>query len=67
MTIDGEPWFVAADVCGTLAISNPSQTVSYLDEDEKVQVSSTLISNDGGGTPWVIFTTTRGCPRRWTP
>lgn len=43
--IDAEPWWVAADVCTVLEIGNPSQAVSYLDEDER---SSTLISSEGG-------------------
>jgi prophage antirepressor-like protein len=38
----GEPWFVAADVCSTLCIGNVSQALSRLDGDEK-----TLISNEG--------------------
>lgn len=38
----GEPWFVAADVCSTLGIGNVSQALSRLDADEK-----TLISNEG--------------------
>ena len=42
--IDGEPWFVAADVCNVLDIENPRQAVSRLDEDEKL---NTVISNDG--------------------
>lgn len=42
--IDGEPWFVAADVCNALDIRNPSQAISRLDEDEKI---ITLISNEG--------------------
>lgn len=33
--IEGEPWFVAADVCRTLEIGNTSQALSRLDEDEK--------------------------------
>ena len=33
--IDDEPVFVAADVCSALGLSNTSQTVSRLDEDEK--------------------------------
>jgi anti-repressor protein len=49
--VDGQPWFVAADVCAVLAIGNPSQAVSYLDDDER---SETLISNEG----------TPGNPRR---
>jgi len=31
----GEPWFVAADVCTILALTNSSQKVSNLDESEK--------------------------------
>jgi prophage antirepressor-like protein len=30
----GCPWFVAADVCKALEISNPSKTVTQLDDDE---------------------------------
>jgi len=33
--VDGEPWFVAADVCAVLGIGNPRQAVSYLDDDER--------------------------------
>lgn len=32
---DGEPWFVAADVCSALDIRNNRDAVSRLDEDEK--------------------------------
>jgi anti-repressor protein len=38
--IDGEPWFVAADVCAALAIGNHSQATSYLDDDERGVISS---------------------------
>lgn len=51
---DGEPWFVAADVCVVLGISNPTQAVSYLDEDEVDQVESTLISSEGGPARRII-------------
>lgn len=33
--IDGEPWFVLADVCKVLEIGNPSDAARRLDEDEK--------------------------------
>lgn len=33
--VDGEPWFIAADVCAALGIGNPRQAVSYLDDDER--------------------------------
>lgn len=32
---DGEPWFVAKDVCAALEIGNTSQALSRLDDDEK--------------------------------
>lgn len=32
---EGEPWFIAADVCRALDISNVSDAVARLDEDEK--------------------------------
>ena len=32
---DGEPWFIAADVCRALDVDNNRQAVSRLDEDEK--------------------------------
>lgn len=34
--IEGEPWFVAADVCRVLGLSNVSEAISSLDEDEKL-------------------------------
>lgn len=43
ITIDKEPWFVAADVCKALEIVNPTQALSRLDEDEK----NTLCLNEG--------------------
>lgn len=44
---NGEPWFVAADVCRALELGNPSQAISRLDEDEK---RTTLISNESAAT-----------------
>lgn len=35
LTIGGEAWFVAADVCKALELGNPSMTVERLDDDEK--------------------------------
>ncbi|WP_374356215.1 Bro-N domain-containing protein [Chitinimonas sp.] len=35
LLIDGEPWFIAADVCRSLAIGNPSMALRTLDDDEK--------------------------------
>lgn len=38
---NGEPWFVAKDVCEILEISNPRDAVSRLDDDEKYAVGIT--------------------------
>ena len=35
VTIDGEPWFVGADVCRALKLGNPRQALSRLDDDER--------------------------------
>lgn len=38
---DGEPWFVAVDVCRALEISNVSDALKRLDDDEKMTLGST--------------------------
>ena len=35
--IDGEPWFVAKDVCEVLGLSNPSMAIDALDDDERAR------------------------------
>lgn len=49
--IDGQPWFVAKDLCQVLEIANVSQSLSRLDDDEK----NTITLNDG--TPGNPLTT----------
>ena len=39
--LDGEPWFVAADVCKALCISNHSDALTRLEDDEKDGVGLT--------------------------
>lgn len=34
VTIDGEPWFVAADVCRNLGIRNATDALSRIDADD---------------------------------
>ena len=41
---DGEPWWIAADVCAVLDLGNPTMALQRLDGDEK----STLNSTEGG-------------------
>lgn len=48
VTIDGDPWFVAADVCAVLNIANPSDAIAKgLDDDEYQQVNGTLDTSEG--------------------
>lgn len=44
---EGEPWFVASDVCAAMEIGNPSQALARLDTDERF---TTLISNEGAAS-----------------
>jgi prophage antirepressor-like protein len=54
---DGEPWFVAKDLCDVLEIGNPSQAISRLDDDEK----NTIILNDGTpGNPSTVIVSEPG-------
>lgn len=46
IVVDGEHWFVAADVCDGLGLTNVSQTLSKLDADEKSQVKGHIIDSD---------------------
>lgn len=39
--VDGEPWFVAMDICSALHIANPSDALKKLDHDEKLTLGLT--------------------------
>lgn len=45
--LNGEPWFVAADVCRVLELTNPTAAIERLDTDEKAKLNLGL---PGGGT-----------------
>lgn len=47
VTINGEPWFAASDVCKALEIKNAPQALSRLEEDERF---TTIISNDSAAS-----------------
>ena len=53
LNLNGEPWFVAADVCSVLDLSNPTIAVSRLDEDERAkfnlgrQGNATIVNEPG--------------------
>ena len=44
--VNGEPWFVAKDICNALELSDVSMTVKRLDDDEKL-IQTTLVSGQG--------------------
>ena len=41
LEIDGEPWFVLADVCMALELSSPHKVADRLEEDERNQIPLT--------------------------
>lgn len=45
--IDGEPWFIAKDVCDALRLTNSRMALKALDDDEKADVSLTYTSSNG--------------------
>jgi prophage antirepressor-like protein len=40
VSIEGQPWFVAKDVCNAVEIANPRDAINKLDEDEKGVVNA---------------------------
>lgn len=46
---NGEPWFVAADVCRVLELGNPTMALERLDEDEMTLISIEGHSGQRGG------------------
>lgn len=50
--IDGEPWFVAVDVCAALGLDNTTKALLRLDEDEQALISIQGI-HSGPGNPMV--------------
>ena len=43
---DGEPWFVAKDVCNILEIKEPHRSIKGLDDDEKGRHSMTTLGGE---------------------
>lgn len=56
LIVDGEPAFIANDLCAVLGLTNPRQTLSYLDEDEKGVISSDTL----GGAQQMAFVSESG-------
>lgn len=53
LTLNGEPWFIAMDVCKALQLANPSMALKALDDDERSkfnlgrQGNANIISESG--------------------
>lgn len=47
VTVDGEPWFVASDICKALELTNTTMSLDRLDDDEKSKFNLGL---SGGAT-----------------
>lgn len=49
---DNEPWFVAKDVCDALSLTNITETLSRLDDDEKL--TSVVLNSGQGRQMWLV-------------
>lgn len=45
--VDGEPWFVASDICKALGLTNPTVSVQRLDDDERAKFNLGVHDSDG--------------------
>ncbi|EOP4499470.1 Bro-N domain-containing protein, partial [Escherichia coli] len=54
--LNGDPWFVGADVCAALEISNVTDAVSVLDSDEVMTLALTEghSGKRGGARSWNV-------------
>lgn len=57
ITRDGEPWFVAKDLCQILELSNVGQALSRLDDDEKKAI---VLQDGSAGNPNVAIISEHG-------
>ena len=57
---NGDPWFVAKDVCAVLELGNPSEAVKSLDDDEKGSIRITEGTSPEGGNPNMIIISESG-------
>lgn len=48
---DGDPWFVAKDVCDVLGLSNSRKAVRALDDEDKSTVTKSYGTSPKGGNP----------------
>ena len=53
--INGQIWFVAADVCKALEINNPSDALKRLDDDERLTLANSEGQNGNGAQSYNII------------
>jgi prophage antirepressor-like protein len=58
--VDGQPWFVAADICRAIEIGNPSKALMALDADEKKTVPSIGHEGQRGGAQFFSLVSESG-------
>lgn len=51
---NGEPWFVAKDVCDILELNNITEALRPLDDDEKTNFRNSEVAQNGGRAPIII-------------
>lgn len=51
---NGDPWFLAKDVCDILEIRNPSDALQSLDDDEKTNLGNSYVWSEPGRRPLII-------------
>lgn len=51
VVIDGMPWFVAKDVCAALELTNPTEALKALDDDERGSLRISEGTSLKGGNP----------------
>ncbi|MDR1377171.1 MAG: phage antirepressor [Synergistaceae bacterium] len=43
--IDGQPWWVAKDICNVLGLTNPTEAIKPLDDDEKMGLNNSEVAS----------------------
>ena len=63
LTIDGNPWFIAKDVCEALGLSDTSKALLPLDDDEK---GTNKVRTPGGEQEMLVINKPAAKPfRKW--
>ena len=50
----GEPWFIAKDICDVLELGNITEALRALDDDEKSNFRNSEVAQNGGRAPLIV-------------